>query len=143
MRRIKDIERSIRHEVRRRETEARGVEVQPCLYVGTSTKPETSQEEKHMSIAEELVASCLQLETQKKLTIKYYNSPSKRIAGTTKNAHLSKLENMGTGDNKFFPFFLIEKHAMNCEQFSPSGEMPAGQRGGIVANKNKTSAYET
>lgn len=76
------------------------------------------------------------------LTIKYYNSPSRRIAGTTKNAHLSMLENRGTGDNKFFPFFLISSS-------SPLGEMSAGWRTrgkgkkGTVANINKTSAYET
>ena len=76
------------------------------------------------------------------LTIKYYNSPSRRIAGTTKNAHLSMLENRGTGDNKLNPFFLISSS-------SPLGEMSAGWRTrgkgkkGTVANINKTSAYET
>lgn len=71
-------------------------------------------------------------------TIKYNNPPLRRIAGTTTNAHFSVPKTMGTGDNNLFPFFLISILALKCEQFSPSG-----QRGGIVANTNKTSAYET
>ncbi|WP_394698680.1 hypothetical protein [uncultured Draconibacterium sp.] len=74
------------------------------------------------------------------LTIKYYNSPSRRIAGTTKNAHLSMLENRGTGDNKLSPFFLISSTL--CIS-SPVGGSPEGEGGnGTVANINKTSAYE-
>ena len=80
------------------------------------------------------------LAARKKLTIKYNNPPSKRIAGTTKNAQFSKME-MGTRDNKLFPFFLISSTLYIS---SPVGGSPEGERGnGTVANINKASAYET
>nr|WP_321354188.1 hypothetical protein [uncultured Draconibacterium sp.] len=81
-----------------------------------------------------------QLAARKKLTIEYNNPPSKRIAGTTKNAQFSKME-MGTRDNKLFPFFLISSTLYIS---SPAGGSPEGEGGnGTVANINKASAYET
>nr|WP_319479815.1 hypothetical protein [uncultured Draconibacterium sp.] len=134
------------------------------------------------------LATCnLQLTTEL-LTIKYNNPSSRRETSTTKNAHLSTLETMGTRDNKLFPFFLISKSEKqwgglasifemsycgkgNRPPLSPEGgnflsaswrKVRRGKlsnsgnisetflnqsvlkgQSGIVANINKTSAYET
>ncbi|QIA06262.1 hypothetical protein [Draconibacterium halophilum] len=61
---------------------------------------------------------------------------------TNNNAHISKVENMGTGDNNLNPFFLMEEHALATARCNRAAATK-GQRGTIVANKNKTSAYET
>ncbi|WP_303923230.1 hypothetical protein [Draconibacterium sediminis] len=91
------------------------------------------------------------------LTIKYNNPSSKRVAGTTKKAHLSVLKTMGTGDNKLFPFFLISNLATALPKFrdyrvgnrinKPHDaivrQLQKTEGSGTFANTNKTSAYET
>ncbi|KJF41619.1 hypothetical protein [Draconibacterium sediminis] len=93
-----------------------------------------------LGMTDKLATCNLQLVTEL-LTIKYNNPSSKRVAGMTKNAHLSVWKSMGTGDNKLFPFFLISSTLYIS---SPVGGSPEGEGGnGTFANTNKTSAYET
>ncbi|WP_163325605.1 hypothetical protein [Draconibacterium mangrovi] len=63
------------------------------------------------------------------LTIKYNNPSSKRVAGITKNAHLSVFETMGTGDNKLFPFFLISKSEKQWSGLASIFEMSYCRKG--------------
>jgi|GEM_PF-3331698 len=169
-------------------TPLNGVSSLNCPPTGRGTNGANGFGEDLAEVRGYTLAACnLQLEATL-LTIKYYNSPSKKLAGTTKNAHLSTMENLGTRDSKLFPFFLI---SMSEEQWSglvkafemrffhvkeqtppnlPKGEEKSpfgGFRGsayyvdllakawlnslivfaikerGLVANINKTSAYET
>nr|WP_319271000.1 hypothetical protein [uncultured Draconibacterium sp.] len=65
---------------------------------------------------------------------------------TNKNAHSFQKETVSKRDNNLSLFFLISQHALKCEKFSPLGEMSASWRTEgyrLVANKKKSSAYET
>ncbi len=65
---------------------------------------------------------------------------------TNKNAHYFQKETVSKRDNNLSLFFLISQHALKCEKFSPLGEMSASWRTEgyrLVANKKKSSAYET
>ncbi len=79
------------------------------------------------------------------LTKKYYNPPSRREQGTTKNAHLSILEFMGTGDNKSILF--LQSSPWNANVLPLQGEVSrvlGTEECGTVANNSKTAvAYET
>ncbi len=119
---------------------------QPVLNPYADISPKWGKQSGRINFMEGKFAPVGTGHTASLLTIKMDNSLRYRGQTTNKNAHLSWLIEMGTGDYKLFPFFLISKHALKCEKFSPLGEMSRfiGAGGnGLVANINKTSAYET
>ncbi len=65
--------------------------------------------------------SCLV--TLQKLTKKYDNPPSRRVTGTTKNAHLSAMEFMGTGDNNL-NLFLATARLYRVDNNKPGVNRP-------------------